>query len=330
LHLYLHIGLEKTGTTSIQAVLDKNRKPLLADGVFVPTCLGRHNHKLLAAFALDYDSQDIAIKQLGLDCDRDRIDAFRSTVAGQLTTQTAKASAARAIISSEDLSRLMTAEEIQRLAHLLQGLFETITIVVFLRRQDLLAASRYYSLLLGGDPTGRIFPQPDAPSSYYHFHQLLERWSRIFGSENILLARVPEKRGSFDSVQAFMNLLDLPFQAGDQPTQHNRSLDGVNQLILRNFNIFNGRHSNEQRNALLRMLGECNAPALGHFVSKREAENFFAIFNKDNQSLFSRYQVAGGPFSDDFTMYPDENRWEEFRKIASERLATLGLPAAIV
>lgn len=59
--LYLHIGLEKTGTTSVQAFLHMNRAPLAQAGIWMPGCLGHLNHKLLAAYGFEVGSRDIAV-----------------------------------------------------------------------------------------------------------------------------------------------------------------------------------------------------------------------------------------------------------------------------
>jgi hypothetical protein len=44
MHCILHIGLKKTGTTSIQRCLTKNRRQTARRGVLYPRCLGHVNH----------------------------------------------------------------------------------------------------------------------------------------------------------------------------------------------------------------------------------------------------------------------------------------------
>jgi hypothetical protein len=50
--VYLHIGTEKTGTTSIQAFLDRNRSRLRSQGVLYPELPGSNNQIALSAAAL--------------------------------------------------------------------------------------------------------------------------------------------------------------------------------------------------------------------------------------------------------------------------------------
>ena len=54
-HCWLHIGVEKTGTTSIQSFLAANRTALRAEGRLYPIVPGAVGHLGLVAFALDDD-----------------------------------------------------------------------------------------------------------------------------------------------------------------------------------------------------------------------------------------------------------------------------------
>ncbi|NBO66447.1 MAG: hypothetical protein EBU88_16655, partial [Acidobacteria bacterium] len=56
--LILHIGTEKTGSTSIQTFLSLNHRRLAANGIGVPTCLGTPLHFRLQLMAHDDDVND--------------------------------------------------------------------------------------------------------------------------------------------------------------------------------------------------------------------------------------------------------------------------------
>ncbi len=49
--IYLHIGTEKTGSTTLQAVSGINRRTLMNHGIFYPRTPGERNHIKLALFA---------------------------------------------------------------------------------------------------------------------------------------------------------------------------------------------------------------------------------------------------------------------------------------
>lgn len=50
--LIIHIGTEKTGTTSIQNGLHANRDALTQAGIYLPVSLGGHNPRQLATYAM--------------------------------------------------------------------------------------------------------------------------------------------------------------------------------------------------------------------------------------------------------------------------------------
>ncbi len=53
MELYLHIGTEKTGTTSVQKFFRANREVLAQNGIIYPLAPGKQNHMGLAASAQD-------------------------------------------------------------------------------------------------------------------------------------------------------------------------------------------------------------------------------------------------------------------------------------
>ena len=57
---FLHIGTAKTGTTTIQHFIHKNKKHLLQNGYLYPCRPGKTNHEKLAIFSVESENiQDI-------------------------------------------------------------------------------------------------------------------------------------------------------------------------------------------------------------------------------------------------------------------------------
>ena len=105
----LHIGLAKTGTKTLQAAMTLNRDLLRRHGFVYPALPGER-HAGLAVYATAVAGPDIHT----------------------------------AILSNEYCSTgLSTIEEIARLHRLLSSLAREIRVIVYLRRQDHLAASLY-------------------------------------------------------------------------------------------------------------------------------------------------------------------------------------------
>lgn len=58
MRIFLHIGAEKTGTSSVQRFFSRNREALKAAGYLYPASAGNENHMALAAAAQNDDVRD--------------------------------------------------------------------------------------------------------------------------------------------------------------------------------------------------------------------------------------------------------------------------------
>ncbi len=280
---------------------------------------------MLCAYSLRYDSKDVAIKSQNIPSDFASIDSFRSKVEQNLLTQASNSTAPNAIISSEDLSRLFHADEVERAINLVKSIAEEIYVVVFVRRQDLLAVSRYYNLLLAGNKTKNIFPQVSDSGNFYHYHRNLSLWADLVGRQNILMQVFPEvpKREDFDSVDKFCSTIALDPTGLERTTEQNVSLDAINQIILREFNALNESNNREKTNRLLKLLEPYNEKQYRFFNGATKASEFYSRFSEENRRLFADYAPALSGFSDDFSMYPSSNLRQAYEAIAVQRLLRL-------
>lgn len=324
--LYLHIGQEKTGTTSIQSFLHANRDALRDAGIFTPRSLGRENHKALAAYAFDEESKDIAVTSVRAQHESDSVEAYRAGVEAALSREVSDSAAQVGVISSEDLSRLYTAREIGRVVDLLRPFCKELRIIVLTRRQDLMASSRYYSLVLGGSRTSQVLPRPGQPAApYYDYARNIGLWADAVGDANVTLRRFPEQPSSagFNSVRTFCGILGLDAAAYQMVQRQHVSLDAVNQIILQNYNALTETADRSELAWLKDRLAARNDSQLRHIPSRAQAERFYMRFHADNQALFRRLGAADDMFSLDFSMYPEENMRPRFQQLAIRRLLAL-------
>jgi len=307
--IILHIGLEKTGTTSIQMFLDDHKAMLHAQGVFASGCLGWYNHKLLAAYGMADGSHDIAVTSAGIDGPAAH-QAFRARTRGHVLAEIERTDATRYLLTSEDLSRLITIEDIRRVHALLNEICANIRVIVFLRRQDRLAVSRYYSLLINGNVPPAVFPAPDQ-AAYYDFAGLLEPWAQVFGDQAIRIVPYNEAQsdsGRFDAIGAFCNAAGIALPADWQGSarQDNVSLDVISQTILQTVNRQGGVLTDKiPARRLLEALRAADRGIAGAFVSAAQARTFHDRYAHGNAALARRFQVRQPLFGDDFSMYPD-------------------------
>lgn len=141
--LTLHIGTEKTGSSSIQNFIKTNQRLLKESGLEIPTTLGDGIHYKLQLMANSDEFQDDFLRNLGLHQDMDKrkrtIEQWRKDFKNEINNSKAK----NWIISCETLhSRLTTEGEIEKLRTILEPLFEVIDILVYLRNPVELMASR--------------------------------------------------------------------------------------------------------------------------------------------------------------------------------------------
>jgi hypothetical protein len=324
-HLILHVGFEKTGTTSIQRVLEDNRDALATRGIFLPRSLGKENHKRLAAYAFDSGSTDIAVTSTGRGATEEEVQQFRSTVARQLATEVEQSNASVAVFTTEDLSRLYHRSEIERLLDLLRPMARRISVLAFLRRQDLAAVSRYYSLVLGGSTQLAVLPPGDAPvPRYYCYAENLAVWAELVGPSNVRVLRFPENPSQgFDSVGRFMDFVAVdPADFPPVPKQH-VSLDAANQIILQNHNVLTGGGDTGAIDRLAKLLRNENRRDLRFIPSETQARRFYDRVRDANRAMFEALDASDQMFTDDFSMYPERNMRGEFQVLAIQRLLRL-------
>src|SRR4051812_36051133 len=150
--IFLHIGLPKTGTSSIQQYLHNNRAPMRRQGFVVPTTLGRLNHEHVALYALADRDKSTVRRRHGL-LSVEAVRTFREGLRSELAEEAATWSSDDAVVvSGEHMSMLQEPEEFDRLKELiaLMGAGRPVRVIVYLRRQDLYCLSGYSQRLKAG------------------------------------------------------------------------------------------------------------------------------------------------------------------------------------
>jgi hypothetical protein len=137
MHVFIHIGTHKTGTTSLQSWLRRNSRELAASGLLVPSagtlCDSSGHHNL--AFQLGGDSRyDPSLG--GLD-----------ELVEELRLASRSPGPRRAVLSSEDFFCLVEKPDgLRRLEQALRADGHRLTWLVFLRRVDDYSESLYTTL----------------------------------------------------------------------------------------------------------------------------------------------------------------------------------------
>ncbi|WP_147277298.1 hypothetical protein [Rhodovulum sp. 12E13] len=190
LRLLLHIGTEKTGSTSLQYWCVVNAAALREHGIWYADAQGRPDHRGIAVYPKDMSEPDDGFWELGLRSPAD-LARFREGLARRLAEEVAAARArgcSTFVISSEHLhSRMITTDEVGRLKGLLAPLFDEVTVVAFIRPQIDLAVSRLSVAAREGalrPDLLDVFVRLNRP--YFDYHAMWQRWTAHFARVEFL------------------------------------------------------------------------------------------------------------------------------------------------
>ena len=303
---HLHIGFEKTGSTSIQAFLTDNVDRLQRLGFFVPRSLARSdgfcNHIRLPAHAMREDRlEDDVRTHYGLTSPHQLAD-FRDATRELLEREIrARGGAAALLLSNEHLSsRLDQASELIRLRDLLSPFCDSFRIIAYLRNQVDVLESIYSEAIKGGFCDIDLIPNftTDVPApwiarEYFEYDRTLERWVEVFGQDCIEVRLFdPETMQSGDVVRDFLSCLCIDgSRFGDLPRINERLDSRVQAFLL-------------QINRTLRLLPSGDAGRIREVVidilsglprgrarqlSEREALDFMALFEAQNEAVRRRW-----------------------------------------
>jgi hypothetical protein len=179
--LVLHIGTEKTGTTSIQSFLEQNRNLLLSNKIYIPDFLGKSNHRHTAHIAQEDNRCDAFARILGIAKNSDTLSEFKKRKILELSKKAEEYSDYRWIISSEHLqSRLTSHKEIFRLKEILDRSFSSITILIYLRDPIQTAISAWSTSIKVGGTASRLGDPGKFQDNNCNHKAILTRWLKIF------------------------------------------------------------------------------------------------------------------------------------------------------
>ncbi|MCB1129879.1 MAG: hypothetical protein KDN05_02045 [Verrucomicrobiae bacterium] len=247
-----HIGTPKTGTTSIQQVLNANRDHLHSFGYHYLASMGVSNHVAFPrCFYSKFRPTDeyCRIRRITTPAE---FEEHRAAKLRELEDELASLPAGThtVVTSCEHFySRLNTAEEIAALAGFLDRHFSHVEIVVYLRNQPELLTSLYSTVLKADGEisglhefTGKVCRESNP---YFNFHLGLGRWRDQFG-DDALSARLFARDEFIDGdlLSDFFGRIDPVLLPGllRPGSNHNESMTHLGQVIARSVNAVEPRY----------------------------------------------------------------------------------------
>ena len=319
--LFLHIGLQKTGTTTIQTCLAQNRV-LLADSGFVypdPTSvrigLDDRSHGHLSLSLTGY------WRETPYQLSREEAwDELRNLYFG---------SDGHLLISHEGLSTPQIIPHFSFISQMLRGV--DVKVIIYLRRQDIFAQSVYKERLMAN---GKHDFQTSYEKGDYRrlldFHSIVQAWQGCVGKNNIII-RLFEKDQLFegDALEDFFNITGIGEIAGLQrPFQ--RSNPTMSRTVLEISRALNsmdimGADITSFKLWLNDVLMEAQAETLEehNIISPENRLEILSEFKRGNEKIAREYLGrADGQLFYDALPKPGEN-WQPYCGIPPEDVARM-------
>lgn len=309
--LTIHIGIEKTGSTSIQSALAADRARLAEAGILFPTLFGSANHMELAVAAAPFDpANELQIIELGRQaCSHTD---YRTRLKARIAEEVGAGDYSRIVVSNEHChSRLTDPAAIARLIDLFPVDVQNCDVVVYLRRQDRLAVSLYSTVLrLGG--ASPVFPAfaANTPPYYFRFDRILENYAGVVGAENITL-RLFDSANLLDRdvVRDFYRAADLGLDPSPV-ARENESISLAQAIFLSRFNerfpLLKDGKLNEDRQDIGKAISKAGdgAKYRPERDSARAFYDHFADGNDRVRQTFLPDLDRDTLFDEDFSDYP--------------------------
>jgi|GEM_PF-1035256 len=313
--LVLHIGMSKTGSTSIQKVLSRQRPAMLAQGFYYPESPGYELHGYLA-FAATTDLRQLNPPDKPIWQGMSpvlRLRKFREEFAAEMAA--IPANVKRIIVSDEKFSMmLLDRQSVQNLHDMLKPYADSFTVVLYLRRPDQHFVSLYTQLLRRGDARRPDqFDLEAIAKRDYDYAALVERWAEVFGAASLrlrLFERVPGQK--FDVVEDFLAICELKLAAlpEDRSRSANPSINLAGQIILQRLGekLVAGKRVAVQSPVWQRLTAGASEamPGRGWQMSRAQAEWFVACTADQNDVVRRKwFPERISLFADDFSELPE-------------------------
>jgi hypothetical protein len=232
--LIIHIGTEKTGSTSLQRWLTLNGKELVNYGVWYSSALGNQDNRLIAVYAVDTESEDDGFVQAKIYSKSDH-EAFRERIKLEFSKEVEDAISHNChtfIISSEHLhSRLTSSYMVGRVKELVSGFFDEIEVLCYLRPQAHLLQSRL-SVGIRNFTFGQHEFETYFEEHYYNYDKLFNRWLEHFKN----LSFFPFLRRP-DVIADLSSHIGVNFSKLSSPARVNEKLDLRTGIFAYNLQI---------------------------------------------------------------------------------------------
>ena len=195
--LILHIGTQKTGTTSIQRFLGLNQELLKEQKFLMPKSLdiGNTHHRWITSITLNAEKKDALLMNFGYTSKQEQLQIIKTKLKNFREECDKSELNSKWIITSEHLqSELRTKEAIFKLKYILKESFGKIKIILYIRDPLATTISLWSTQLKYGSKL-KSLPLPSHPSyeQVSNHKKTIQNWESVFSRENIIVVKFQKK-----------------------------------------------------------------------------------------------------------------------------------------
>ena len=294
----LHVGMGKTGTSSIQAWFHRNRQRLTRHGLLYPKSPGKRRHARLSS-AIRSDDARRPHDRRGLQ--EPPASQLRPVVLEELLGEIRAVRPSRLLLSDEGLCGAPD-DALANLRQLLDGVAASVRVVFYLRRQDEHLCSRYQQAVKWNGLTARLAERADRMEhgTLYDYQARLEAWQRVFRPDELVVRRFERADFVGGTLQRdFLDAagLDLRPEDFEEVPVRNTSLDAETVELLRLLNLFEEEQGGQVpgmpawRQTLRTLQRVSSGPPLA--LPEERMESFMARWRDTNRAVAREYFPDG-------------------------------------
>lgn len=299
---YLHIGTEKTGTSTIQQFLCSNEDELRKQGIWYSRSLDRPSNRKFAVYAQDFNKDAEGFRRYRIGSPEEHT-TFKADVEHHFREEVAAFRAANGrafVISSEHLhSRLPREELVMRVKGLLAPLFESVRIICFLRPQIEVVISLASTAIRVGKVVDKSFFEIGPADAYYNYDRLLTRWTNVFGRAQM---KVTAYHKHLDVLKFFISELSITVGEDFKMARRTNKAIDVAGMAIANLYVLRFGHGSQVLRKVLENTPTKHKVGLARSLAV-EIQTRFDASNKKVLDEFPEIQ------QNDLT--PDWNQFEE-------------------
>jgi hypothetical protein len=306
--LTIHIGTRKTGTTSIQEFLRRNKEALARNGTYILDYSSLNQHEFALAADVSYNLKYYIEKlkrTTGYNF-QEYSDNFFAQLKHEIESLPNEIN--HVVVSSEDCS-LLDDTSIHYLKEKLSRIFSDIKVIAYFRRQDKYAASNVTTALRSGYTVdlNNIFDTGDIKHLFYN--KIMMNWSESFGFENIN-CRIfeAEKLLKNDLLFDFLSHSNISLTDNLDFTRisNNESIDILTAKCIEVYNSSRTLVNEDEyfRDTIIKSISDQN---ITKFLPERcKALQFQSLFEQENIDFHNYFFNGYGElFNDSFDDYPE-------------------------